>query len=380
MADFIFKIQPNIILSSYISNNIGTYAKEYGERYVLLVDPIVNQMGILSKITESLTENQVNFFVFDNISTCADTKTLETILNLSRNAHIEGVIAIGGSKVLNLGRAVSSLYNETQYLYSYLESIAPRSEALPLLCIPTTFRDNFLFSECTPIVDCRNDKLKLIKNQNTLCKAAIFDPTLTRTLSDTQKTAMAIETLCLACETYLSRNATFFSEMISCKAIELIGQALQDQENPSVTTPKDVLLSQGGCIASLSAGASSIGPATLIAMCINTKYDVASYLSSSILFSYVLEDAAKYRKEKIIKIARILGITSDIEDDCIKDLQDYIRQKLAYADLPTRLKDLGLSLPQLSAVAEDAGDLDIINKMPRSMSTEDLFGLIKQAY
>jgi alcohol dehydrogenase len=48
--------------------------------------------------------------------------------------------------------------------------------------------------------------------------------------------------------------------------------------------------------------------------------------------------------------------------------------------LPTRLKDLGLSIDQLVAVAEDASALDLMNYIPRAMSSDDLFDLMKQAY
>ncbi|MBR4012128.1 MAG: iron-containing alcohol dehydrogenase, partial [Spirochaetaceae bacterium] len=61
-------------------------------------------------------------------------------------------------------------------------------------------------------------------------------------------------------------------------------------------------------------------------------------------------------------------------------LAENIRNRLASANLPTRLKDLSVSIEQLSLAAEDAGNLDLINSMPRSMTADDLFDLIKQAY
>ena len=44
------------------------------------------------------------------------------------------------------------------------------------------------------------------------------------------------------------------------------------------------------------------------------------------------------------------------------------------------LKDLNLTLEQLSLAAEDAGKTEFINSLPRSMSSDDLFALIKTAY
>ena len=382
MADFFFTIHSDIILSSYSSSNIGTYTKNQGSRFILLADPIVKQMGLLSKMTDSLNANNVNFFIYDSIEYNADTKTLEQVLNLSHNAHIDGVIAVGGSKVLNLGRAISSLYNEVQYMYNFIDGAKPKEKPLPLIIVPTTMRDNFSFAECTPIVDSRSNKLKIMLNQGPLCSVAIFDPTLTRTLTQNQIFAMSLESLCLAAETYLSSKANFFTEMISCKAIELIGMSLETEDNKKVTTSKEELLGQGGAIASLASGISSIGAATLLSLCINTKYEISSYLTSSILFPYAMEDAAQFKKTKIAKIARILGLDNGLksEDELVSELITYLRNKLGAAGLPTRLKDLGLSLPQLSAAAEDAAELDLVSKLPRSMTAEDLFGLIKKAY
>jgi alcohol dehydrogenase class IV len=66
--------------------------------------------------------------------------------------------------------------------------------------------------------------------------------------------------------------------------------------------------------------------------------------------------------------------------EAVKMFIDNIRQRIAKANLPTRLKDLQLSMEQLSLVAEDAGQIDIITKLPRSMSTDDIFDFIKNAY
>ena len=57
-----------------------------------------------------------------------------------------------------------------------------------------------------------------------------------------------------------------------------------------------------------------------------------------------------------------------------------MRQKIAKVDIPARLKDLSLSIEQLALAAEDAGQLDLINNLQGSMTTDDLFEIIKKAY
>ena len=57
-----------------------------------------------------------------------------------------------------------------------------------------------------------------------------------------------------------------------------------------------------------------------------------------------------------------------------------IRRYLAQANLPTRLKDIGLSIEQLVAISEDAVSLSFMNYIPKPMRSDDVFELLKQAY
>ena len=67
-------------------------------------------------------------------------------------------------------------------------------------------------------------------------------------------------------------------------------------------------------------------------------------------------------------------------ESAIKMFVDYIRQKIAKYNLPARLKDLQLSIEQLSLAVEDVRPVDIINNLPRSMTTDDIFDFVKNAF
>ena len=67
-------------------------------------------------------------------------------------------------------------------------------------------------------------------------------------------------------------------------------------------------------------------------------------------------------------------------EDTAKQFTDYVRQKIAKGGLPTRLKDLNLTVDQLSLPVEDIKAVNLINNLPRSMTTDDLFDFVKLAY
>ncbi|MBQ9495513.1 MAG: iron-containing alcohol dehydrogenase [Treponema sp.] len=382
MADFIFRISPNIVLGSYTLSRIGQYAREYGVRFLVVMDPILKEVNLADKLLQPLSDRSIDYFVFSEFSESADTKTIERVLNLARDGHIHGIIAAGGSKVLNMGCAVASLYNENHNLYDYVDGAVPTTSALPLICVPTTIREPFIYTAFTPVVDSRSHQIKLLKGQNGLCKLAVLDPNLTLTLSENQNISMLLETMCLALEAYLSQKASFFSDMLIEKAVELIGYVIVGSPSLEITTPVEILKSQAGCMASLGAATSSPGLGTLLALCINSRFNISRSLVLSILFPFIIEDAGKFKTERVERLARISRIIPDDVhgEEAVLVFAENIRQQLAKANLPTRLKDLSVSVEQLALAAEDAGQLEIANMLPRSMTADDLFDFIKSAY
>ena len=382
MADFSFRISPNIMLGSYTTSRLGEFALQYGKRFMLILDPILKDVKSHEKVIQSLKDRDVDFFIFDELMEGATTKTVQQALSLARESHIQGIIGVGGGRAINVSRTLAAIYNENDEVYNFIEGKPVSSEPLPLICLPTTTRDPFIFTDTIPLTDSRSSQIKLIKAKNGLCKMVIFDPNMTASLTTNQTESMTIESLCLATEAYLSQKANFFSDMVAEKAVEILGYATDTNHSLTITTPTEELLSEGGCMASLASATSSIGVATLLALCINARFKTSRSLVTSILFPYIIEDSAKFKSERMAKITQLLNTApkNGTPEECAAALAENIRQRLAKANLPARLKDLNISIEQLALAAEDAGKLDFINSLPRSMTSDDLFSLIKLAF
>ena len=382
MADFVFRISPNIILGPYVTTRLGQFARDYGTKYMVILDPLIKEVGIADKVTQSLDDRKVDYFTFDEIPEGGDTEVVQAALGLARQAHIHGIIAVGGAKAMNVGKAVCSIYNDSHDIYDYVDAGVPACAPLPLICVPTTIRDPFIFSDRTPLIDSRNMQLKLLKNQNGLVKVCLFDPNHISTLTENQIASMSIETLCIAVEAYISQKASFFSDMIIEKSLEILSYAIDGSPTLTVTTPRDVLLTQGGCMVSLASATSSLGQASLLALTINSRYNISRSLTAGILLPYVLDDVKKYKTDRLAKLSKIIRAASpdDNDEDAATAFAEYIRTHIAKANLPARLKDLGVSIEQLSLAAEDAGEQDIMNNLAKSMTADDLFDLVKRAY
>ncbi|MCM1321578.1 MAG: iron-containing alcohol dehydrogenase [Bacteroides sp.] len=382
MADFIFKISPNIVLGSYTVARLGQFVREWGSRFMLVLDPVLKDFDIAAKIQNSLADHKIDFFVFDDIPSAPGSEVIKRALKLARDAHIHGVIAAGGTKAAIVARGVCALFNESHDIYEFLDGANPVSSPLPMICVPTTMRDAFLFTDRALIPDDRGRQLKLLKVQPGLCKLALFDPNLTVSLTSSQTAGLSLQILCIAVEAYLSQKSNFFSDIILEKAMELISGVAESAQQLNPACPSEILLAQSGCMASLGAGLSSVGPATLLAMVISAKFKLPRAVITSILFPYLIEEASSYKSEKLARVAAITKIADSTVPaaEAVSTFADTIRNRIALANLPARLKDLSVSIEQLALAVENAGQLDLMNGMPRSMTSDDLFELLKQAY
>ena len=67
MADLNFTISPNIILGAYASFRLGLAAKNWGNRYMVIVDPILKEIAKLDTIFNSLTTPK-SYFILASLS------------------------------------------------------------------------------------------------------------------------------------------------------------------------------------------------------------------------------------------------------------------------------------------------------------------------
>lgn len=382
MSDFVFRINPNIILGPYTISRLGQQVKEWGTRFMVIMDPFLNEAKLSEKIMQSLIDRKVESFVFAELTEGTSTKTIERALALAKEGHVHGIIAIGGSKALNVGRVVAALYNEVHDFYVFADGALPSTNPLPCICIPTTFRAPLTFTPIVPVTDARNHQLKFMKIQNSVSKLVLVDPNLMLTLTENQKSTLSIEIIGMAIEAYLSQKANFFSDMFVEKGLEIMSYALDGSPSLEITTPEEVLMAQAGIMISMAVSSSSLGIGSLLSLSIYSRYHKSKSLAASVLLPYALEDACKYKIARIEKLAHIIrSCPEDVTgEDAGKAFVEYIRQKIAMANLPTRLKDLNLTIEQLSLAVEDIGQVDLINNLPKSMTTDDLFDFVKLAY
>ncbi|MCR5699429.1 MAG: iron-containing alcohol dehydrogenase [Treponemataceae bacterium] len=382
MADFIFKISPNIMLGTYLSSRLGQYAKDYANRFMVIIDSALQKTDIEAKLRTTLEDSKIDFFVYKEVPANPDSSTLEKVLWLAREAKIKGVIAVGSDNTTNFGKAVAMFYYQKNDVYSYIDNTEFENDALPFICLSTNLHDKFLFSNRVLVVDARNRKTVLLKSKKPVCDLVVIDPDFNIKNGEHQKFLDSMNCLNLALETYVSQKANFFSDMLIEKAVSLLAAGLKAEDGLEDNQTSAELLSESGVLVSLAAASSGYGAVSALSTVMQGRFQIDSSFSTAILMSSFIEDCSKIKLDKIAKIAKMMNVSTeaDSEEQAKTNLINYINDLLSKNNIPSKLKSLSVAMEQLASVAENAGNLDIIEGFHRSMNADDLFELVKQAY
>lgn len=68
MSDFIFRINPNIILGPYTVSRLGQQVREWGSRFMAIVDPFLNEAKVSEKIIQALSDRKIECIIFSELT------------------------------------------------------------------------------------------------------------------------------------------------------------------------------------------------------------------------------------------------------------------------------------------------------------------------
>ena len=248
--------------------------------------------------------------------------------------------------------------------------------------MPTTCRNPFLFADEYLVVDGRDRTGRIGRTQKGITKAVLIDPKLSLTLPAKYTATTIMDTLLSCIEGYLSARANFLSDTYFMRAIETLGDLIRE----GIQNVDDIRMRMNASIAGLLAGlgltTSKLGIGSALSFAINAKFMAPKSWVSTILLPYVMEFAVNVRGDRVAEIARLLG--EDMSEAAPVEAPvraiEAVRRIISSLGLPGRLREFDLTLDEMFEVAGIARSFDMMNYLPRVVSTEDIYEMIKSAF
>jgi alcohol dehydrogenase len=377
--DISFKLDPEIITGPDTISRAGTVCGSYGSRAFIVTEQGLNQKQGLERLKGILEDSRVEAIVFDEVPAQAAADAAEAAAGLCRGARCSVVIGFGGLNVQTIARMTASMSSPDISAFDLLDGQRPGADFLPYIAIPTASGDPFLFSGYCVTVDPRDRSVKQLKLPDKLCSAAIIDSGIAESPAGTFSAA-AFGGFCVAVEAYCSARANLFSDALLEQAIALYARIIKS--NPDSAEFDAAAASTGaGFLSALGSAVSAPGIGTALSYALNGRFPLAKHRCSTVILPYIMEKLIAVRPEKIARVAALMGEApegSPVSEAANLALES-VRRRMDELKVPMHLNEFNLSLDRLAAVAESARNLEFVAFSPWTVSSEDAFGILKQA-
>jgi alcohol dehydrogenase len=381
MADTILRLDPEIIIGLDTINRAGSLFTERGRKILLATEQGLYENNLIDRLVKVLDDAGLETILFDEIPAQATAEAAENAASLARGARCDLVIGFGSLKTQYIARLAAILASSPLRLFDLLDGQREEHEFLPYAAIPSTGSDPFLLSDSLIAVDPRDRFIKLVKCPRKLCQAVILDPGLSELISGKFGPTAAFDGLCTAMEAYCSTKSSFFSDALLEQAISLYAKMMHSYaDNLSTDYPGASV--HAGLLMAIGASVSAPGIGTALAYALNGKFPVAKSWCATVLLPYVMEKLVASRPEKMARAVSLMGEATESvsTSEAANMAVDMIRSHMGQLKVPARLKDFNLSLDRLVPAAEAARDMEFVASSPWTVTSEDAYDLLKQAF
>jgi acetaldehyde dehydrogenase/alcohol dehydrogenase len=339
--------------------------------------------------------------------------SLATVLNGVRvlnNYKPDHIIAVGGGSVLDAAKAMRMFYEnpETKFEELALPFLDPRKRVAEypvppadrprLIAIPTTSGTG---SEVTPfavVTDCETNRKIMLSDYSLAPDMAVVDPMLVMSLPPSVTADTGMDVLAHALEAHVSIAASRYTDSLTLQAIRLVFNYLPRAFANSDDYAARENMHNASCIAGIAISNAFVGVNHALAHSLGSTFGIPHGRANGVLLPHTIRYnattptkfmphpniVAYVADKKYAEVADFVGLKAATVPEKVDALIDAVSDLLNKCELPTTIKELGVSekdlrkaLPEL---VDKAFDDPSSRSNPRFPMEEEIEQLFKHAY
>jgi alcohol dehydrogenase class IV len=376
---------PNkIIFGNGAVGQVGTEAKKFGARKALIVtDRGVVKAGLTKGVEEALKAQKIDYTIFDRVEAEPPAPVVDECGQLAKKEKFDIIIGIGGGSSMDTAKGASLLAKNEGKTVDFVGFDKVPNRGLPKILIPTTAGTGSEVTRNYVVTDKTDNTKKVIFSEFGLADVAIVDPLLTVSCPPAITADTGMDSLVHAVETFVSVNATPFSDVLAIEAIRLIGENLPvaclKGENLEARYNMALATTLGG----LAFSSGGLGAVHGLAYVLGTEYHLSHGRTNAIMLPYVVAHNLPGNPAKYARIAEAMGecIEGLSTREAAEKLVPCLFRLLETVGIPYKLGAYGISkdaLPTLVAGGMQFARLFIPN--PRNLTEKDVKQIYESAF
>lgn len=269
---------------------VGVYAKKLGTKALIVSDPIMDNLGFVTRCIALLKEQDIEAVAYLGVTTEPVDTYVEEALGLADGESCDVIISLGGGSCIDTAKAVAVVATNGGYIKDYMHMKKVANERpIPHIAIPTTAGTGSEATNATVITDTTNDIKMMIKQPAFMPDVAIVDPVLTMTSPPAITAATGIDALSHAVEGYLSRLAHPYTNTLALSAMKLIIENMLTVYEDGANMEAREAMALGSLQAGLAFSNASVTLVHGMSRPIGALFHVPHGISNAMLLPAVLE-------------------------------------------------------------------------------------------
>ncbi len=377
-----FVVPSKIIFGENAANELVPLIEDLAVKKVLLVyDGGVKAAGIADIIIGELKKTSVSIVIFDRVLPNPSDELVDEATELAKKENVEAIIAVGGGSAIDLAKAVNILLTNPAPIHLYEGPDKVKNETKTLIAIPTTAGTSSEITNVIALIDTKKVRKMVIVGKNVGADYAIVDPKFTLTMPKSVTAATGMDAMTHAIESYVSVNASELTEYNALKGLKILYDNIKKvvEDGNDIKAREQMLL---GClITGFSFNNADLGLVHGIAHTLSAHFNLPHGMANAAVLPYVMEYNAEVVPEKMVDLAKALGIetTGNIEEDKLLAAKAMIKLGKEIGIKP--LGEQGVKKSSFGQLADDVLVEPVLNFNPRkNVTKQDVLEILEKAF
>ena len=366
-----------------ISQIVDEVKKRGFKKALVVTDKDLIKFKVATKVTQLLDNNGFSYQVFDEVMPNPTISIVQKGVEVFKQSGADYLIAIGGGSPQDTAKAIGIIINNPEFAdVRSLEGVAPtKKPAVPTIAIPTTAGTAAEVTINYVITDEENKRKFVCVDPHDIPAVAIIDSDMMTSMPASLKAATGVDALTHAIEGYITKGAWELSDMFHLKAIEIISRSLRDSVSGIAKGSEDMALGQ--YIAGMGFSNVGLGLVHGMAHPLGAFYGTPHGVANAVLLPHIMAYNAEFTGDKYRDIAKAMGValTENMTIEQVrKAAVDAVKQLNVDVGIPATLKEIGVKLDDIPALAQAAFDDVCTGGNPRDTNVREIEQLYHSIY
>jgi alcohol dehydrogenase class IV len=380
----VFYSPTKIIVGLNSASQVAQEVRQFGGRRVLIVtDPGVVAADLIAPVESSLKAGNVAYVIYDGVEPEPPSRVIDRGAEMYQAKGCDLVLGVGGGSSLDVAKGISLLATNKGKILDYCGVDQVPQNGAPTILMPTTAGTGSEVTRVLVLTDEEQNTKNVVFTPYALANAAIVDPLLTLSMPPSVTADTGMDAMVHAIETYVSMNATVFSDILAERAIELIADYLPTAWAKGSNTDARYHMSLAATLAGMAFGSGGLGAVHALAYPLGTEYHMTHGRTNAIMLPHVMRYNIPGSPERYARIAELMG--KDIEGYSLMEAAELavesIGELLDTIEVSCQMQDYGIPEADLPALA-DGGmkQARLFVPNPRDLNREDVESIYQDAY